>query len=49
MRGQKKPAPWGSKRGASGTGFCDRQPRRVNLSSFKARQLGEKGRPKGTF
>jgi hypothetical protein len=30
-------------------GFCDRQPRRVNLSRFKARQLDEKGHPKATF
>ena len=36
-------------RGPQVPGFCDRQPRRVNLSGFKARQLDEKGRPKATF
>ena len=28
-------------RGPQAPGFCDRQPRRVNLSSFKARQLDD--------
>ena len=36
-------------RGPQAPGFCDRQPRRVNLSRFKARQLDEKGHPKATF
>jgi len=33
---------WAEARDPQAPGFCDRQPRRVNLSSFKARQLDEK-------
>ena len=47
-RPKRTPRPGGQSAGPSqAPGFCDRQPRRVNLSSFKARQLGDKRPPEG--